>query len=165
MTTPQPLLARVRETLRILRNNAWGVEYKDIDDLLAELDAIASKEVLDELAKDAQELGMGYGADKPEGSAQAVAWLVHDWDDKRHLFLDFNEAKQYSWDHSGRVEALYAAPQPPQVPQADEAVPAWAWKQAFYQWWTYERVHRPNWEFVTHHQWIERRARELAKVA
>ena len=157
MTTPQPLLARAREMLRELLQFPSPLSLmwkKRLRALLAELDATASKEVLDELAKDAQELGMGYGADKPEGSAQAVAWLVHDWDDKRHLFLDFNEAKQYSWDHSGRVEALYAAPQPPQVPQADEAVPAWTWKRAFSEQWNLSDRELGE---------LERRARELAK--
>jgi hypothetical protein len=52
-----------------------------------------------------------------------------------------------------------AAPQPPQVPQADEAVPAEFWHTALWE-------AREDQEWLTAEQcdWIERRARELARA-
>jgi hypothetical protein len=65
--------------------------------------------------------------DKPEGSAP-VGWL---YEDELPRNYPYDEMFQYSAIIEGiRTFPVYA-PQPPPVPQGDDAVPAWAWRKAF----------------------------------
>ena len=155
--------ARVREVLRDFIE--YGYQREKAVALLAELDAIA---------------------DKPEGSAQAVALppklhplpttteklsaVHHALDDAMKAIavlstilrkLDLRSFAVAD-EIAGNVKAAMnivthlistAAPQPPQVPQADEAVPAWAWRKAF-ETGAWDDCNVDN---------LERRARELAK--
>lgn len=55
-------------------------------------------------------------------TARPVAWLVEDWDGKKHLFLTLDEADKYAWDHSGGCTPLYAYAAPlPHPPVAEAA--------------------------------------------
>jgi hypothetical protein len=184
MTTPQPLLARVRETLREFID--YGYSREKAVALLAELDASAMNDKGGDCHVSGPESIAGNNAtpgaahpknaDKPEGSAQAD-WVLVPREPTEAMLLVIDElnpplgapealTNEYcaKWRRRHRVAAierwkamLAAAPQPPQVPQTDEAVPAW--KQAIADFFCDCGMQITEDSLSL----IERRARELAK--